>query len=77
MIKIIYNVAEKRREKGMTQKQLARRAGISTAMISFIENDKRQPTVYVIVSIAKALNVTLNELVIIRDTYNYQYFKQI
>lgn len=38
----------------MTQKQLAMRAGISTAMVSFIENDKRQPTFLVIASIAKS-----------------------
>lgn len=40
---IKYNICEKRHEKKMTQKQLAMRAGISTAMVSFIENDKRQP----------------------------------
>lgn len=39
---IKYNICEKRHEKKMTQKQLAMRAGISTAMVSFIENDKRQ-----------------------------------
>lgn len=71
MLVIRYNVAEKRREKGMTQKELSQKAGISTAMISFIENDKRQPTVYVIVSIAKALDVTLNELIIIKDNHHY------
>lgn len=38
---IKYNICEKRHEKKMTQKQLAMRAGISTAMVSFIENDKR------------------------------------
>lgn len=37
---IKYNICEKRHEKKMTQKQLAMRAGISTAMVSFIENDK-------------------------------------
>ena len=72
-LKIRYNIAEKRHEQNMTQKQLAKKAGVSTAMISFIENNKRQPTLYVIASIAKALKVTLNELVIIKDPY--QYFK--
>lgn len=41
---IKYIIAKIRHEKNMTQKQLAKKAGISTAMISFIENDKRQPT---------------------------------
>ena len=68
---IKYAIAEKRREIRMTQKQLAKKAGISTAMISFIENDKRQPTFFVIASIARALGVTLNELVIIRDSYKF------
>lgn len=68
---IKYNICEKRHEKKMTQKQLAMRAGISTAMVSFIENDKRQPT---LASIAKALNVKLDELVEIKD--NYHYFRQ-
>ncbi len=68
---IRYKISEKRHERCMTQKQLAVKAGISTAMISFIENDKRQPTFFVIASIAKALGVTLNELVIIRDSHRY------
>lgn len=67
---IKYNICEKRHEKKMTQKQLAMRAGISTAMV----NDKRQPTFLVIASIAKALNVKLDELVEIKD--NYHYFRQ-
>lgn len=62
---IKYNICEKRHEKKMTQKQLAMRAGISTAMVSFI---------LVIASIAKALNVKLDELVEIKD--NYHYFRQ-
>lgn len=55
----------------MTQKQLAKKAGISTAMISFIENDKRQPTFFVIASIARALGVTLNELIIVKDSHRF------
>lgn len=70
---IKFNICEKRHEKRMTQRQLAIRAGISTAMVSFIENDKRQPTFLVIASIARALNVTLDEIVVIKD--NYHYFK--
>ena len=40
-------------------------------MISFIENDKRQPTFYVIALIAKALDVTVDELVVIKDTHRF------
>ncbi len=70
---IRYTISEKRHERKMTQKQLAKKAGISTAMISFIENDKRQPTFFVIAAIAKALNVRLDEIVKIKD--NYRYFR--
>lgn len=68
---IKYIIAQIRHEKNMTQKQLARKAGISTAMISFIENDKRQPTFYVIALIAKALDVTVDELVVIKDSHRF------
>ena len=71
---IKYIIAEIRHEKNMTQKQLAKKAGVSTAMISFIENDKRQPTFYVIALIAKALDVRVDELVVIKDTHRF--FKQ-
>ncbi|WP_304153436.1 helix-turn-helix domain-containing protein [Megamonas hypermegale] len=71
---IRYIVAEVRHEKNMTQKQLAKKAGVSTAMISFIENDKRQPTFYVIALIAKALDVTVDELVVIKDD-THRFFK--
>lgn len=70
-MKIRYIIAEKRREMRMTQKQLAKKAGVSTAMISFIENDKRQPTFFVIASIARALGITLNDLIVIKDSYKY------
>ena len=68
---IFYNVAECRHNLKMTQKQLAKKAGVSTAMISFIENNKRQPTLWVIANIAKALGVRIDQLVVIRDHYRY------
>ena len=71
---IRYIVAEVRHEKNMTQKQLAKKAGVSTAMISLIENDKRQANFYVIPLIAKALDVTVDELVVIKDD-THRFFK--
>lgn len=52
-------------------KTTGKKAGVSTAMISFIENDKRQPTFYVIALIAKALDVRVDELVVIKDTHRF------
>ena len=71
---IKYNICEKRHEKKMTQKQLAMRAGISTAMVSFIENDKRTNHFFSNSVYCKSLNVKLDELVEIKD--NYHYFRQ-
>ena len=72
---ISYNLVECRRVRNMTQKELAYKAGISTAMISFIENNRRQPTFAVIVAIARALDMRIDEIVVIRDTRQHQYFR--
>ncbi len=46
-----------------TQQQLAEMVGISTPYLSQIETDKRSGTTEVLWAIAKALHVTLDELV--------------
>lgn len=68
---IYFDLAKCRKECSMTQKQLARKSGISTAMISFIENGRRQPTLMVLAILARALKVTLNDLIVIKDGYKY------
>lgn len=58
-----------RKAAGMTQGQLAERAGISTSYVSTLERDERhhltnappQPAIDVVESIAKALNVPTDE----------------
>jgi transcriptional regulator with XRE-family HTH domain len=60
---------ERRREKGLTQGELARRANISTSYVSTLErsephsitNTSPQPTAEVVESIAKALGVETDE----------------
>lgn len=47
----------------MSQQQLAERAGISKPYLSQIENDKRRGTTEVITAIAKALKISIDELV--------------
>lgn len=51
-----------RSQKGMTQTELARRAGISLAYLSVIEQNKRDSTMSVVESIARALGVPMNIL---------------
>lgn len=48
----------------LTQQQLAEAAGISTPYLSQIETGKRTGSTEVLTSIAKALKVTLDEIVI-------------
>ncbi|MBI3960876.1 MAG: helix-turn-helix transcriptional regulator [Chloroflexi bacterium] len=52
-----------REYRGFTQQQLAERAEISTPYLSQIETGKRSGTTEVLLAIAKALNVTLDEIV--------------
>lgn len=55
-------IKELRRKSGLSQKDLADYVGISQAYISKIEEEKRQPTFRIVVLIAKALNITMDEL---------------
>jgi transcriptional regulator with XRE-family HTH domain len=56
------NVRRVRRERGMTQEQVALAAGLDTAVISRIEAGQREPRVTNIVRIAKALEVAPGDL---------------
>ena len=51
-----------REHRGMTQQELAKRAGISTPYLSQIENGKRQGTVETLSAIARSLDVPLDVL---------------
>ena len=52
-----------REHRGMTQQQLAEAAGISTPYLSQLESGKRTGSTEVLTAIAKALNLTLDDLV--------------
>ena len=52
-----------REYRGLTQLQLAEAVGISASYLSQIETGKRAGSTEVLVAIAKALNVTLDDLV--------------
>lgn len=65
-----------RKEAGMTQAELGKKAGLSEAMIRQYELGKRNPKFENLNKIAKALNITIDELgmVIIKHSENMHYF---
>jgi transcriptional regulator with XRE-family HTH domain len=57
------NAARIRKEKGMTQEELAERSGLSQQYLSGLEQGRRNPTIVTLYEIANALGVTQVELV--------------
>ena len=60
---ITNNILKIRTEKGLTQAQLAERLNVQQSMISMIENEERNPSVDVLLKLAAALGVTVDELI--------------
>ena len=56
------NLKRIRTEKGITQGDIVRNLGVSRSFISNIENVKTNPTLSTITNIAKALEVSSDEL---------------
>lgn len=70
------NVRKRREEKDLTQEALAERANLDPTYISGIERGVRNPSVLSVVRIAKALGITISELMVnvddhISETNNY------
>lgn len=57
------NLEKLRKEKGISQAQLANSIGVSTGIVSLRENQKREPTLRSLLAIATYFQVDLNELV--------------
>jgi transcriptional regulator with XRE-family HTH domain len=55
-------VRKLREERGLTQDQLAERAGVSATYIGFIERGDNVPTLTIILQVASALKVRSSEL---------------
>lgn len=53
---------EKRRERNLTLAQLSDRTGISTTHINDIENNIKEPSISMMVRIAKALDLKIEDL---------------
>lgn len=56
------NAARIRRDKGLTQEQLAERSGLSQQYLSGLEQGRRNPTIVTLYEIACALGVSHLEL---------------
>jgi transcriptional regulator with XRE-family HTH domain len=52
-----------RESRGMSQSELAKRSGVSRAMINHLESGKRNPTIIVLHALAGALGANLSELI--------------
>lgn len=57
------NIKKFRKEKGLTQEELGKAAGLSGVAIMRYEKEQRTPSQKTLIQIAKALNVHLRELV--------------
>ena len=55
-------IKQARRERGLTQQQLANRAGISITSLYYIESDTNSPSVRTLSKIAAALEVPVSAL---------------
>ena len=57
------NTARIRKERGLTQEQLAERSGLSQQYLSGLERGRRNPTIVTLFEIAAALGVSHVDLV--------------
>lgn len=53
---------EKRKERNLTLAQLSEKTGISTTHINDIENNIKEPSISMMIRIAKALGIKIEEL---------------
>lgn len=60
--KLAIKIKNFRKEKELTQVELAKQAGIAQSFLSNIENGRQSPSLKNLQKIAKALDISLNEL---------------
>ena len=63
MIKSTNPIAAKRKEKGLTQAQLAEKIGVNQAHISRWEKNAHKPTTAALIKLAAALDCSIEELI--------------
>ena len=57
------NIAELRAQQNLSQEELAKRVGVSQPSIAQFEAGTKVPRLHVTIKLAKALNVTIDDLV--------------
>jgi len=62
-ITIANNLRVMRAKKRFSQEQLAEMAGISAKYLTRIENEKVNPSVLILLKLANALEITINDIV--------------
>ena len=55
-------IRDKRKQRGLSQEELAKKCGVSRQTINAIENDKYDPTLALAFRLAQELAVTVDEL---------------
>ena len=60
------NLRTLRKEKNLTQPQLAKALNVSNGMVSFWENGKYEPTATNIIAVASFFNITIDELLLVQ-----------
>jgi len=58
------NLKTLRKEKNLTQPELAKELNVSNGMISFWENEKYEPTASNIIIVAKFFNISIDDLLL-------------
>lgn len=58
------NLRIQRAKLRLSQESLAEKAGISTKYLTQIENENVNPSILVVVKLATALNITVNDLIL-------------
>lgn len=61
-VKFGKRVQELRKQRGLTQEDLADLVGVDRSYMGFVERGERNPTLDKLVKIAKAFKITLSEL---------------
>ena len=59
-------IKDVRKEKNITLSNLARKSGISVSHLSDIENNRKTPSILVMVLVAKALEVPITDLYMVK-----------
>lgn len=67
---LIDQLAEARKQQGLSHEKLAQMAKVDRSTISLIENKKRIPTILTCVKISEALGISLGEILVSLEKNN-------